>query len=637
MTDGSPATVATEADGGGGVDDPDAHRPRRRRPLVVGIGLHLLLSIPLGLSLVAFHRPHWHPIADLAQTELRVRDVGGPDSPLVGLAGRIGPWTDPGSHPGPLSFWAMAPVYRLLGSTALAFSTAALTLHLVAYAAILWIAHRRGGVRLMVALAAATVLVARAYGAVVFLEPWNPYLPVLWWLVFVLAVWSVVDDDPPMLVVAVVAGSFCAQTHLPYLGLVGASSAAAALVSAYWIRKGREGDGPGARARRVRFLVIAGVVGLVLWAPPLVDQVQGVGNLGRIRESLQEPDQPPVGVRRGVIEVVDRFGIDRWVSTQDTGAAPGPAEWDGFGVLTLAAWAAAAGACWAGWVGTVGLRRLHGTLGMGIVLAVLSSSRVSGELWYYLYLWCVGLAALCLVAIGWTVALAIRDRLGTEAARARWRRVGLAGPAAAGVGLALLLTVAAPGAEPSRPDLSDDLGRVADETARALRSGATVGGGEDGRYLVIWDDPVAIGSQGIGMVNELERAGFAVGVDRGQRVGGTRHRVMTPDEATAVVVVAVGPAVATWEQRGLGPGARVAEVDSRSPAQRADAEALATRIDEGLRAEGFDRLADEWRRSVFTAALTPGLSPGLSEALLSFVDLRSPVAVFVVDPAEIAG
>ncbi|QYG93016.1 hypothetical protein HC251_11620 [Iamia sp. SCSIO 61187] len=618
-------------------DDGGTAPPPGRRPLVVGIGLHLLLTIPLGLSLVAFHRPHWHPIADLAQTELRVRDVGGRDSPLVGLAGRIGPWTDPGSHPGPLSFWAMAPVYRLLGSTALAFSAAALTLHLTAYAAILWIAHRRGGVRLMVVVAAATVLVARAYGAVVFLEPWNPYLPVLWWLVFLLALWSVVDDDPPMLVVAVVAGSFCAQTHLPYLGLVGASAAAAALVSAYWIWRGREGDPPGARARRVRFVVIAAVVGLVLWAPPLIDQVDGVGNLGRIRESLQEPDQPPVGVRRGAIEVVDRFGVDRWISTQDTAAAPGPADWDPLGLLTLAAWAASAVACWAGAVGPTALRRLHGVLATGIVLALVSSSRVSGELWYYLYLWCIGLAALCLVAIGWTLAQAIDDRLAAGSSRARWRRAATVTPAAVAVALALLLTAAAPGAEPSRPDLSDDLGDLADQTARALHSGAAAGGGDDGRYLVIWDDPVAIGSQGIGMVNELERAGFEVGVDQGQRVGGTRHRVMAPDEATAVVVVAVGPAIATWEQRGLDPGARVAEVDSRSPAQREDAEALATRIDEGLRAEGFDQLADEWRRSVFTAALTPGLSPDLSEDLLAYVDLRSPVAVFVVEPAELAG
>jgi len=38
-------------------------------------------------------------------------------------------------------------------------------------------------------------------------------------IVFLLALWSVDDDDLPLLPVTVAAGSFCAQTHVPYLGL----------------------------------------------------------------------------------------------------------------------------------------------------------------------------------------------------------------------------------------------------------------------------------------------------------------------------------------------------------------------------------------------------------------------------------
>ena len=45
------------------------------------------------------------------------------------------------------------------------------------------------------------------------------FLPLLWWVVFLLAVWSVVAGDLPMLVVAVAAASFCAQTHVPYLAM----------------------------------------------------------------------------------------------------------------------------------------------------------------------------------------------------------------------------------------------------------------------------------------------------------------------------------------------------------------------------------------------------------------------------------
>ncbi len=67
---------------------------------------------PLAVAVIAQRNAHWHPVFDLAMTELRVRDVGGSHTPLIGLQGRIGPT---GSHPGPLSFYLLAPVYRLLG------------------------------------------------------------------------------------------------------------------------------------------------------------------------------------------------------------------------------------------------------------------------------------------------------------------------------------------------------------------------------------------------------------------------------------------------------------------------------------------------------------------------------------------
>ena len=54
MTD-APAAPAAD-----GVEDRDARPPPWRRPLAVGVGLHLLLTVPLGLSLVARSMP-WEP------------------------------------------------------------------------------------------------------------------------------------------------------------------------------------------------------------------------------------------------------------------------------------------------------------------------------------------------------------------------------------------------------------------------------------------------------------------------------------------------------------------------------------------------------------------------------------------------
>ncbi len=597
--------------------------PEERRPLAVGIGLHLLVSVPLVVAVVAFNRPQWHPIADLAQTELRVRDVGTRHSPLVGLAGRIGPWYDPGSHPGPLSFWALAPVYRLLGGTAFGLTASAAFLHSLAYGLVLWLAHRRGGLKVMLAIGAAVVVLVQAYGTVVFLEPWNPYLPVTWWLVLVLAAWGVLDDDPPMLVVAVAAGSFCAQTHLPYLGLVGGIGGVLALASGWWIVRG----GADGRRRRIKYLVIALLVGLVLWTPPLIDQIDGVGNLGRVRDSLQHPDGEPVGIRQGTKEIVQRYGLDQWFGALDASAPPRPSDWNPSGLLVLVAWAAAAA-----WtlvrrkVLPAVLLRLHVVLGLGLALGLFAASRIHGELWYYLYLWVSGLAALTVVAVGWTVVASVRSRVPGPAL--------VAVPAAVAILASVAFLTTAPSAEPSRPDLSADLGVLADETTAALDSGDVRGGGRDGRYLVRWEDPVTIGAQGIGLVDELERAGFDAGVEVGHRVGGTRHRAMTPDEATAVLVLAVGPAIEPWDERPDAEATPIAHVDPRTEAGLEEAAALEVEIDEGLRAAGH-RLADRWRGEVFTSSIDPTVPQPIRDDLLRYMEIGTPVTVFVVDPALI--
>src|SRR6202011_5380122 len=124
-----------------------------------------------------------------------VRDVASAHPPLIGLAGRLGSFGHQGSHPGPISFWALWPFCRLFGASPWAMQVAAVALQLLAIGVVLWIAHRRGGIRLMLGAAALMAVVTRAYGAVTLTEAWNPYMPVLWWLAFLLAVWSIVDGD----------------------------------------------------------------------------------------------------------------------------------------------------------------------------------------------------------------------------------------------------------------------------------------------------------------------------------------------------------------------------------------------------------------------------------------------------------
>jgi len=68
-----------------------AERRLRGATALLFAALIAVLSFPLVVALVELRRPHWYPLLDMAQTEIRVRDVTS-HPPLIGLAGRIGPF-----------------------------------------------------------------------------------------------------------------------------------------------------------------------------------------------------------------------------------------------------------------------------------------------------------------------------------------------------------------------------------------------------------------------------------------------------------------------------------------------------------------------------------------------------------------
>lgn len=170
--------------------------------------------VPLVVAVIAQRNASWHPVFDLAMTELRVRDVGGRHTPLIGLQGRIGAT---GSHPGPISFYLLAPVYRLLGASSFSLQAATAVLQGLGALTALLVTARRRNRQVLVAVAILLLLLMRGYGLSALTEPWNPHLPLLWFVAFLVAVWAVADGDLPMLLPAVLAGSICAQTHVPYL------------------------------------------------------------------------------------------------------------------------------------------------------------------------------------------------------------------------------------------------------------------------------------------------------------------------------------------------------------------------------------------------------------------------------------
>lgn len=603
----------------------------------------LALAVPLVVALVVLASPRWFPVLDNAQTELRLRDVGTGHPPLIGLGGRIGTAADPGSHPGPISFWALWPFYQLFGGSSWAMEAASVCLHLMAMATTLWIAARRGGVALVLGAGAVLAVLAHAYRAATMIEPWNPYMPVLWWVVFLLACWSVLADDVAMAPVAALAGSFCAQTHIPYLGLVagvGGLTVLACVLRRFapqhglrpsgshgdrrsaWRRRGRTGARSGQASNAVWWLVAA-VVGLLAWLPPVIDELKhSPGNLSIIVEHFSHPPEAPIGVRRGLELILLHLNPWRLVTGQQflTGSVlPG--------LALLAVWVATVAVAWRRRHDVI--LRLDAVIAAALVLGVLSASRIFGFVWYYLVLWAWGITALVLLAVGWTVATVASDRFDRRA-RVGAGRAGLGALAAVTAVLVLLFGVDAAYVDSPAAQRSEILGRMVGPTVDALASGRPPGGGRDGRYLVTWTDPVHIGAHGYGLLDELERAGFDVGIINGYRAAATAHRVMDPGTYTAVVHMSVGPDIATWKAK---PGVvQVAYVEPRTPAQRAEYGRLRTRAIRGLEAAGLDDLVPNIDGNLFLATFDPRVPEALKDEMVRMADLGLPFAVFVGPP-----
>lgn len=555
------------------------------------------MCIPLAAGALALADEGWHPTGDMAQAELHVRGFFG-HPPLLGAAGRLGTVAQQGSHPGPLPWAALLPGYRLLGQSGWALAASVALLAAASAVAALVVAHRRGGLALTVVTALGLAALVRSSGPEVFTEPWNPWLAVLPFALFVLLVWSVLCDDRAALVWATVAGSFAVQSHVGYALVVGGLGAGAA---AWAIRRRWWGT-----------IALAGAIGVVVWLPPIVEQLAAddgwPGNLRILWDHFSTPSEPPVGLANAVrafageLNVVGPWLVGRGHQPTD------PPAWFGFAAMA-SAWSAAVAVAWRRRLDVA--LRLHGVLAAGCVLGVGSMARVFGDFYDYVIRWMWVLAALAGVAIAWTAWEAIGPR----------RRRALA---ASGVGALAVASSAATGGalgvEPSGERNSEIVAALAPEVAEHLDP--------DGRYLVRWDDTVSLGATGVGLLLELERRGFAVGADPFQRAGVLPHRVIEdPCEPAAVVHVAIGPAVDTLRRRA---GAEeVAVHDARTPAERRRFDAVAADIDRELRDAGIEDLVPIVAQNFLAARLDPRFPTASEDELQVLIDLGLPAHAFI--------
>jgi len=645
MTDTATSAVAESDDR---QPTPDATRRDNvtvaqwlRHPAVLIGGLVLVAGvIPLAVALANLREPQWYPAMDQALIELRVRDVGEGHPPLIGLMGRVYGYGQLGSHPGPLMFWCLYPVYWLFGGTAWALQVATASLNVLAMSAAIWIGYRRGGRAAAVGIAVIVVLLARSYGIEKLTMVWNPYIQVLWWVVFLLAVWSVLCDDLAALPLAVFAGTFCLQAEYPYLGLVAVLGGLAAIaVGLSAVRRRADTD---SRRRRelVRWVLASGGLLGLLWVPPLVEELTTrPGNLNVLRDSILNPSnadlitglEPSLG--RTAELWLAHLNVGTLLSHTLDSMVPAPDVPNVPGLVLLGVWITATAVAWRRLPSA--LRRLHLTVAAALVAGFASIHGIPGDTWDYLVLWAWGTTSLLVAATILTLATlamsapVIRGHRWISTPWPSQLRPTVGGLAIVLVVVSVAFTYDATQARYGYAvPQSEMISEVAPSTIAALSRGDLAGNG-DGRYLVLWNqDSWWSGMAGFGFYDELDRQGFNVGVTDDLAISaGGEHRVLDRADADGVIHLVIGPHyIDRWDAT---PGAvRVAYHDPRSEQEVTEYERLEREVKAIFREHGRPDLARSIDRSLYLTIL--GQRPPETDFQLQrMLSLGLPAAVFV--------
>ena len=532
--------------------------PATRRVLLASVVA--LVAVPLVLELFALIGKTWSPASDRALTVLRVEDVGGSHTPLVGAYSRYG-WY----HPGPILFWILAAPFRILGENGVL--AGAVLINLAACVAAVVVAIRRGGLPLAIVTAAAIALLCHAMGPELLMDPWNPWACVIAFFVYTLLIWSVAERDWTMLPWAVGAGSFVVQCHFGYAPLVLGLAGVAAVLA--WRRRSA---GPSAEDERPspsglrRPVVYAGLVAVVLWLPPVIQQFTGhPGNLGDLVNAVRDPNGHPAGLANG-------FGL---MGTELD--VPGPlfhGNDRGFmqvvppGSTTRALFLVATAALLGWWAhrrGGDSAARLAVLAVSGAGLGVLAASRITGWVAPYLLRWSWIVALLLYVSCAWSLWAIVR-RIDVVA-------VGFMAVLGA---FAILVTVmnvgTAVATDTPFPEDSRIVERLASQTMRRIDRGD--------RYLVRWVERDFLKGIGAGMLLELHDRGLDVRVPKrfahsfAHRYGGSE----TTTDATIRIVGAAGETPAL-----PGPGeVEVASVDPLTAREKARVHDLRALVDAAI-------------------------------------------------------
>ena len=582
----------------------------RRYPILAVVPTAIILCV----TLASVAGATWYLTGDFSHTEFLVRAIPR-HPPLIGVAARV---KDLGSTPGPSMAYLLYPFYKVFGSTAFALVSAVDLLHIAAIAGAVLVAKRVGGASIAVLTASSLTVVAVALAPRFFLEPWNVWVPVFAFALFLVLVWGLVCEHLALLPIAVAVGSHCVQTHISYTVLVGGllGGAIAWLGWVWWRTDCLVERHP------LRWLLIGSVTLVVAWLPPVIEQLHpGTGNLRKLYHQFSDPGEPFVGARAAIKAVVGRFNLlGPWI----TDAQKDPRSTPNYLGFVLFAALVVVSARWA-WKRRERVElSLYAVLIAATVLGFLSTTRIFGVFFEYVIRWMLPLVALWVATCVWSCWLTWRARSQLDPVPSfDDRRMQIAAGvvvacacAATGIGVVRAATAEVPYQRDSAIT-----GALAAQLETSLDPTTT--------YQINEVDPVALGSVAFGLALELEKHQHVhAGVGPWGVAGVTPFRVVRDDQAGSTLwYVASQPVIDAFTAL---PGAVVkASFDPRSTAEAQRSDQLQADLVQVLCSAGRDDLRTllftRWGHTLLTFMTD---LPAEAKILLhQYSDLRLPAAV----------
>ena len=557
----------------------------------------------------------WRPSGDWAVMVLRTQDVFG-SIPLTGPYSRFG-W----NHPGPLLYWLLAAPYRLLGDRPESILAAAALLNAICVVAIGWVAWRRGRLPLVAIVMTALAIAEHALGPQVLRDPWNPFITLLPLALFVLLAWSVVERDhwawPPLAFI----GSFLLQSHIGYLPMVVVVLGAVGLW--WWI--GRHEPPTPMTTRRRRAIRITTIIVLVLaWAPVVIDQLVGTGNLTEMFRYFLGTDDASVGPVEALRQMARQLSIPGapWLGSTELAGGDGALLGTGVRALIVPILAAVAAAVVA-WRARALAALRFGSLVIALALGgLIGTSQVTGVLFGWIVRWWWIIACLWWVAIAWCLWSALMASIDSI----WWRRAATTALAALAALWSLQATRPVVAATRSIPPPGQSTSIVTDNFLAPVLAALR------GRGPVLLESTGSIwGDYSDALRLQLEREGVAVAVPARDAHKFGPQRSLDTRGAEATVWVVSADAIRRF--RADPSMTELGGWDPLTPAERAqffaDEAVLQVQFLEAGRADLARAITDGTGNVLEQAAGLPGVDQDLLEHFEAMRRRGDPVAVFL--------